>query len=86
LPDKSFCHLPTFGSAAFSRRKTVFHRFALRTMESRTMPRLVHALPKYRLYKGSGKAVDTLNGKDYYLGRTAQLLADASTIASSANS
>jgi hypothetical protein len=49
------------------------------------MPRLVLALPKYRLYKGSGKAVDTLNGKDHYLGRTAQLLADASTIASSAN-
>jgi hypothetical protein len=32
------------------------------------MPRLVHALPKYRLYKGSGKAVVTLNGKDRYLG------------------
>ena len=37
-------------------------------MENRTMPRLSHALPKYRKHRGSGQAVVTLNGRDFYLG------------------
>ena len=32
------------------------------------MPRLVHALPKYRKHRSSGQAVVTLNGCDFYLG------------------
>ena len=32
------------------------------------MPRLVHALPKYRKHRASGQAVVTLNGRDFYLG------------------
>lgn len=32
------------------------------------MPRLSHALPKYRKHRGSGQAVVTLNGRDRYLG------------------
>jgi hypothetical protein len=31
------------------------------------MPRLVHSVPQYRLHKGSGQAVVSLHGKDYYL-------------------
>ena len=33
------------------------------------MPRLSKALPKYRQHRASGKAVVTLDGKDYYLGK-----------------
>src|SRR5690242_14001794 len=33
------------------------------------MPRLLHALPKYRRHRASGQAVVTLNGRDLYLGR-----------------
>lgn len=32
------------------------------------MPRLSHALPKYRKHRGSGQAVVTINGRDFYLG------------------
>lgn len=32
------------------------------------MPRLINATPKYRHHKGSGQAVVTLSGRDYYLG------------------
>jgi hypothetical protein len=32
------------------------------------MPRLSHALPKYRKHRGSGQAVVSLNGRDFYLG------------------
>ncbi len=32
------------------------------------MPKLVHALPKYRKHKASGQAVVTLSGRDHYLG------------------
>ena len=32
------------------------------------MPRLVNSSPKYRRHKSSGKAVVTLNGRDFYLG------------------
>lgn len=32
------------------------------------MPRLSHALPKYRKHKASGQAICTIRGKDYYLG------------------
>ncbi|HVX16252.1 MAG TPA: hypothetical protein VHC22_34010 [Pirellulales bacterium] len=32
------------------------------------MPRLIHALPKYRCHKGSGQAVVTICGTDHYLG------------------
>jgi integrase len=32
------------------------------------MPKLTTRLPKYRKHKGSGQAVVTLNGQDYYLG------------------
>jgi integrase len=33
------------------------------------MPRLVHALPKYRRHRGSGQAVVTICGTDHYLGK-----------------
>lgn len=33
------------------------------------MPRLIHALPKYRRHRKSGQAVVTLKGRDHYLGR-----------------
>ena len=36
--------------------------------ETRIMPRLAHALPKYRKHRGSGQAVVTLNGREFYLG------------------
>jgi integrase len=32
------------------------------------MPRLTHAVPKYCKHRGSGQAVVTINGRDYYLG------------------
>lgn len=32
------------------------------------MPRLSHALPKYRKHRGSGQAVVTLSGREFYLG------------------
>ena len=32
------------------------------------MPRLVHALPKYRKHRASGQAIVTLSGVDHYLG------------------
>lgn len=32
------------------------------------MPRLSHALPKYRKHRGSGQAIVNLNGQDFYLG------------------
>src|SRR5687768_15282969 len=32
------------------------------------MPKLKHALPKYRLHRASGQAVVTLQGRDHYLG------------------
>lgn len=32
------------------------------------MPRLTHALPRYRLHRASGQAVVTLGGRDHYLG------------------
>lgn len=32
------------------------------------MPRLSHALPKYRKHKASGQAICTIRGKDHYLG------------------
>lgn len=32
------------------------------------MPRLAHALPRYRLHRASGQAVVTLGGRDHYLG------------------
>ena len=32
------------------------------------MPRLSHALPKYCKHRGSGQAVITLNGRDFYQG------------------
>jgi hypothetical protein len=32
------------------------------------MPRLTHALPRYRLHRASGQAVLTLGGCDHYLG------------------
>lgn len=32
------------------------------------MPRLVHALPKYRKHRASGQAIVTLSGFDHYLG------------------
>ncbi|HWB14334.1 MAG TPA: hypothetical protein VG826_34230 [Pirellulales bacterium] len=32
------------------------------------MPRLVHAVPKYRHHKASGQAVVTISGTDHYLG------------------
>jgi len=31
------------------------------------MPRLSHAVAKYRKHRGSGQAVVTLNGRDFYL-------------------
>jgi integrase len=33
------------------------------------MPRLTHAVPKYRKHRKSGQAVVTLNGRDHYLGK-----------------
>lgn len=45
------------------------YRFvAISIWENRIMPRLSHALPKYRKHRGSGQAVVTLNGRDFYLG------------------
>lgn len=32
------------------------------------MPRLAHALPRYRLHQASGQAVITVDGRDHYLG------------------
>jgi hypothetical protein len=32
------------------------------------MPSLINAIPKYRKHKGSGQAVVTIGGVDYYLG------------------
>ncbi len=32
------------------------------------MPRLSNSVPKYRKHRGSGQAVVTLNGRDFYLG------------------
>ncbi len=32
------------------------------------MPRLTDSVPKYRKHKGTGRAVDTINGRDYCLG------------------
>jgi integrase len=32
------------------------------------MPRLTDSVPKYRKHKGTGQAVVTINGRDYYLG------------------
>jgi hypothetical protein len=32
------------------------------------MPRLVHAVPKYRKHRASGQAIVTIAGKDHYLG------------------
>jgi integrase len=62
-------YLPAFGSAMFSRSAKRYVPFCGNfTMEDRTMPRLSHALPKYRKHRGSGQAVVTLNGHDYYLG------------------
>jgi integrase len=37
-------------------------------LEVRTMPRLIHATPKYRKHKASGQAVVTINGREHYLG------------------
>jgi integrase len=36
--------------------------------ETRTMPRLIHSVPKYRRHRASKQAVVTLNGRDHYLG------------------
>ena len=32
------------------------------------MPKLIHAVPKYRHHRGSGQAIVTIDGKDFYLG------------------
>ncbi len=32
------------------------------------MPRLVHAVPKYRKHRASGQAIVSIAGKDHYLG------------------
>lgn len=32
------------------------------------MPRRTDSVPKYRKHKGTGQAVVTINGRDYYLG------------------
>jgi hypothetical protein len=37
-------------------------------LENRTMPRLLHAVPRYRQHKATGQAVVTVFGKDHYLG------------------
>ena len=55
------------GAAQIPMRKTV--NTVLRPSKGGcTMPRLVRSVPKYRLHRGSGQAVVTLHGKDYYLG------------------
>jgi len=33
------------------------------------MPKLIHAVPKYRLHRGSGQAVVTIDSTDRYLGK-----------------
>lgn len=32
------------------------------------MPRLIHAVPKYRKHRASGQAIVTIAGRDHYLG------------------
>ena len=50
------------------RRKTVRTVLTSELWETRTLPRFVDALPKYRNYKASGQAFVTLNERDCYLG------------------
>jgi hypothetical protein len=58
-----------FGSAAVfpaPKRKIPFCDHKI--WESRTMPRLTQAFPKYRRHKQTGHAIVTINGRDYLLG------------------
>jgi hypothetical protein len=47
--------------------QTVYTVLAKRR-KGRPMPKFKNRLPSYRLYKRSGQAVVTLNGRDIYLG------------------
>jgi hypothetical protein len=61
---------PAVGGAARHRdAKTVITVLRITRMGVRTMPKLVHSLPKLRRHKASGQAIVTLNGRDIYLGR-----------------
>ena len=69
--NKHFCYLPVVGSAACSPEelaKTVVTVLALRTEESRAVPKLMNTTPKYRKHKATGQAVVTVAGHDHYLG------------------
>ena len=44
------------------------YRFGVQTIGDCTMPKLSNSVPKYRKHRGSGQAVVTLNGRDFYLG------------------
>jgi len=56
------------GSAAFPKIAKRYIPFWGHCKENRTMPKLSNSVPKYRKHRGSGQAVVTLGGRDYYLG------------------
>jgi hypothetical protein len=53
----------------FPRAQNGTCRFSLRKIwETRTIPRLAHAAPKYRKHRRSGQIAVSLSGRDHYLG------------------
>ena len=68
--NRNLDYLPVFGSVAcFSSFEDGTYRFGFQ-QKGCTMPNLAaSSLPKYRRHQGSGQAVVTLDGRDFYLGQ-----------------